>query len=131
MATDHILSLLKIERQKITAAIEALQGAPGPVRKAVPPPVEQVSKPKAPAKRKLSAAGRRAIIEGTKKRWAAINAAKAASAEPVPAPKAPPAPVAAKPKTSPAKNAAFRKKMSERMKAAWAARKKKAGAKSK
>jgi len=131
MATDHILSLLKIERQKITAAIEALQGAPGPVRKAVPPPVEQVSPPKLPARRKLSAAGRRAIIEGTKRRWAAIKAAKATAAEPPVVPKAAPAPVAAKQKTSPAKKAAFRKKMSERMKAAWAARKKKAAAKSK
>jgi hypothetical protein len=141
MATDHILALLIIERDKLTGAIEALQGSvttekkPGPVPQAVSPSVEEDSTPKAPAKRKLSAAGRRAIIEGTKKRWAAIKAAKAAAAAPAPvaeAPKAAPAksPAAAKHKT-PAANAAFRKKMSERMKAAWAARKKKAAVKGK
>jgi hypothetical protein len=152
MATDHILSLLLAERGKLTAAIEALQGptttekTPGPGRKAVTPSVEQDSKPPekvgptAPAKRKMSAAGRLAIIAATKKRWAAVKAAKAAAVAPAPAasvptatPKAvPPKPqVAAKHKASPAKNTAFRKKMSERMKAAWAARKKKAAAKGK
>jgi hypothetical protein len=144
MAIDQILALLLRERNKIEKAIEALQGPkrkgrpPGPGRKAVTPSVEQHSKPEetvgpsAPAKRKMSAAGRRAIIAGTKKRWAAVKAAKAAAAAPVPvpgAPKAAPAkgPAAAKHKAAPAKSAAFRKKMSERMKAAWAARKKKAG----
>ena len=142
MATDHILALLLSERDKITAAIEALQGPtkrkgrpPGPGRKAVPPPVERDSKPPetvgptAPAKRKMSAAGRLAIIAATKKRWAAIKAAKAAAAAPAPVaatPKAAPAkgPSAAKHKASPAKRAAFREKMSETMKKAWAARKK-------
>jgi hypothetical protein len=107
MATDHILSLLISERDKLTAAIEALQGPTttdrkaGPGRKAVLQSVERDSKPPAsvdptaPVKRKMSAAGRRAIIEGTKKRWAAIRAAKAAAAAP--------APVAAKPKAAPAK----------------------------
>ena len=80
--------MLVSERNKLTKAIEALQGPkrkgrpPGSGRKAVPPSVEQDSKPAesvgptAPAKRKMSAAGRRAIIAGTKKRWAAIRAAK-------------------------------------------------------
>jgi hypothetical protein len=84
MAIDHILALLISERDKLTAAIEALQEqAPGPDRKAVAPSVEQDSKPK----RKLSAAGRRAIIAGTKKRWAAIKAAKAPAPAPAPAKK--------------------------------------------
>jgi hypothetical protein len=136
MATDHILALLISERNKLTKAIEALQGPTE--QKAVPvaaapraalPAVSTVSKP---AKRKLSAAGRRAIIEGTKKRWAAFNAAKAGAAAPVAVtPKTAPAKIPAAAKASPAKNAAFRKKMSERMKAAWAARKKKAGSKTK
>jgi hypothetical protein len=76
---------------------------------------------KVPAKRKLSASGKKAIIAATRKRWAAIKAAKGAATAPTP--------VAAKQKTSPAKDAAFRKKMSERMKAAWAVRKKKAAGK--
>ena len=97
MATDHILALLVSERSKLTKAIEALQGPtkrkgrkPGPGRMAVTPSVEQDSTPQvaagptAPAKRKMSAAGRRAIIAGTKKRWAAIKAAKAAAAAPAP-----------------------------------------------
>ncbi|HTB14366.1 MAG TPA: hypothetical protein VK752_22505 [Bryobacteraceae bacterium] len=138
MATDHILSLLISERDKLTKAIEALQSTatPGPGRGTVRPSVEQDSKPaetagpKARAKRKLSAAGRRAIIEGTKKRWAAIKAAK--SAAEAPAPSVAPTnaahatlPRAVKRKAA-VKSAAFRKKMSDRMKAAWAARKKKA-----
>jgi hypothetical protein len=116
MANDHILALLVKERDKLTAAIEALQGPTNT-------PVKVESKPSivppAPGKRKLSAAGRRAIIAATKKRWAAIRAAKAIAAAPAPAPV----------EAAPAKDAAFRKKMSERMKAAWAIRKKKAARK--
>jgi hypothetical protein len=81
----------------------------------------------APAKRTLSAAGRRAIADAAKKRWAAIKAAKETSAvksTAIPTK----TPVAITQKTS-ATSIAFRKKMSERMKAAWAARKKKAAAK--
>jgi hypothetical protein len=135
MATDHILALLLIERDKVTAAIEALQGptirkkTPGPGRKAVLLSVEQDSKtpetagPTAPARRKLSAAGRRAIIAATKKRWAAIKAAKAVAARAL---------VAAAPKAAPAKapvkkgglTDAGRKALSIAMKKRWAAKKK-------
>jgi hypothetical protein len=136
MATDHILALLLMERDKLTGAIEALQGTAtettlGPGRKAVRPSVEQDSKPvntvapTAPAKRKMSAAGRRAIIAGTKKRWAAIKAAKAA-AEAL-------TPVAATPKVAPTNAAApvkkgalteaGRKALSIAMKKRWAAKK--------
>jgi hypothetical protein len=138
MATDHILALLASERNKITKAIEALQGptttekTPGAVRKAVLPSVEQESKPPetvggtAPVKRKLSAAGRRAIIAGAKKRLAAIKAAKAAAAAT--------ASVAVALKAAPAKisvpvrkgglTAAGRKALSIAMKKRWAAKKK-------
>jgi hypothetical protein len=144
MATDHILALLISERDKLTEAIEALQSptttekTPGPGRKAVTPSVEQDSKPEepvgptAPAKRKMSAVGRRAIIAGAKKRSAAIKAAKAAAAAP--------APVAVTPKTGSAKapvpvkkgglTEAGRKALSIAMKKRWAA-KKKAAAKGK
>ncbi len=138
MATDYILAMLFIERDKLTAAIEALQGpttrekTPGPGRNAVPPTVEQDSKPPetvgpaAPVERKLSAAGRRAIITGTKKRWAAVKAANTIAATPTAVtPKA----ATAQRKTSAAKSAASRKKMSERMKVAWAAREKRAASK--
>jgi hypothetical protein len=141
MGTNHILALLISERDKLDGAIEALQGqtkASGPDRKAVVvPSVEPVS----PVKRKLSAAGRSAIAEATKKRWAAIKAPVVAAPKPAPAAakqKAAPvaakrktAPVAAKRKAAPVRDAAARKKMSDRMKAAWAARKKKAAAKGK
>jgi len=79
----------------------------------------------------MSAAGRRAIIAGTKKRWAAIKAAKAAAA---------PAPVAAALKATSAKapvpvkkgglTEAGRKALSIAMKKRWVA-KKKAAAKGK
>lgn len=138
MATDHILALLLMERDKLTAAIEALQGpvttdkTPSPGRKAVQASVEQDSNPPAsvgptaPVKRKLSAAGRRAIIAGTKKRWAAIKAGKAAAAAPAPVAAAP----QATPKKAPApvKKGALtesgRKALSIAMKKRWAAKKK-------
>jgi hypothetical protein len=140
MATDHILSLLLAERNKLTVAIEALQGptttekTPGPGRKAVTPFIKLDSKPPqmvgptAPVKRKMSAAGRRAIAAATKKRWAAIKAAKAAAEAP--------APVAVAPKTAPATTVpvkkgtlteAGRKALSMAMKKRWAAKKKAAG----
>jgi hypothetical protein len=74
----------------------------------------------------MSAAGRRAIIAGTKKRWTAIRAAKAAAAAP--------APVAATSKAAPAKapvavkkgglTEAGRKALSIAMKKRWAAKRK-------
>jgi hypothetical protein len=76
----------------------------------------------------MSAAGRRAIIAGAKKRSAAIKAAKAAAAA------AAPAPVPAAPKAAPAKaaaavkkgglTAAGRKALSIAMKKRWAAKNK-------
>jgi len=152
MITDHILALLLSERDKLTRAIEALQGPkrkgrpPGSVRKAVLPSVEQDSKPEetagptAPLKRKMSAAGRRAIVAATKKRWAAIKAAKAAAEAPTstPAPVAAAVP-AATPKVAPAKTPApskkaglteaGRKALSVAMKKRWAAKKKAAAKK--
>ena len=128
MATDHILALLISERDKLTGAIEALQGTtektPGPGRKVVTPSVEQDPTPPARVKRKMSAAGRRAIIAATKKRWAAIKAAKAAET---------PAPVATARKVAPTKAPAIkkgglteagRKALSIAMKKRWAVKKK-------
>jgi len=130
MATDHILALLISERDKLTGAIEALQGTttkktPGPGRKVVTPSVEQDPTPPARVKRKMSAAGRRAIIAATKKRWAAIKAAKAAE---TPAPVATARKVAPKKAAAPVKKGglteAGRKALSIAMKKRWAVKKK-------
>jgi len=72
----------------------------------------------------MSAAGRRAIIAATEKRWAAIRAAKAASAAPAPAPVADVTPKAAPAKAPvPVKKggltAAGRKVLSIAMKKRW------------
>ena len=54
-------------------------------------PTEPVATPEAPKpKRKLSAAGRRAIATATKKRWAAFHAAKKKAEKPAMAKKAAP-----------------------------------------
>jgi hypothetical protein len=146
MATDHILALLIIERDKLSGAIEALQGpkttekTAGPGRRSVLPSVESESKRlemaslTAPVKRKMSALGRRAIIAGTKKRWAAIKAAKAAGAAPAPDPVPAIAKAAQVKALAPVRKGnlteAGRKALSIAMKKRWAA-KKRAAAKSK
>jgi hypothetical protein len=68
MPTDHIVSLLIAERDKLNRAIDALQGA------AKKPAAEQTAA--APKKRRVSAASRRKMAEGQKRRWAAIKGAK-------------------------------------------------------
>jgi hypothetical protein len=135
MSIEHIVSLLVVERDRLEAAISALQGgsSASPEAASVPVPVnapESVMPDAMPApapkkKRKLSAAGRRRIAEATKARWARINEAKAAAWAPAAAtPTAPiKAPVAVKKKVS-RTDAAYREMMSERMKAAWVKRKK-------
>src|SRR5579872_2239126 len=82
MPTEHILSLLISERDKLNRAIEAL-GAPvkrrgRPAKAAQLPATAPVSA--APRKRTMSAAGRKAIVAGAKKRWALIKAGKTAKA---------------------------------------------------
>ena len=117
MPTEHILSLLIFERDKLNRAIEALgepvkrRGRPAKIAQA--PATAPV--PMQPRKRTLSAAGRRAIIAATKKRWALIKAGKKAKAATVTAP----APAKRKPMT-----AAKKRALSVKMKAAWAKRKK-------
>jgi hypothetical protein len=62
MPTDHILALLLAERDKLNHAIEALKGTK----------VEA----SAPKKRHMSAATRRKMALGQKRRYAALKAAK-------------------------------------------------------
>ena len=76
MATEHILSLLIQERDKLTKAIDALQGS-----KPVGRPAKEIAdggavSSGAPKKRKVSAAARKRMAAAQKKRWAEKKAAK-------------------------------------------------------
>jgi len=95
METEQIVALLIAERDRLARAIEALQGSakrrgrpPGLSRKGVTLKSGHLASPKVSPtpearpvrhKRKLSAAGRKAISDGARKRWAAIKAGKAPS----------------------------------------------------
>ena len=73
MATEHILSLLIQERDKLNKAIEVLQGSKGGrPAKADSGEVSSV----APKKRKVSAAARKRMAAAQKKRWAEKKAGK-------------------------------------------------------
>jgi hypothetical protein len=136
--SSYIVSLLIAERDSLNAAIQALQGdsPSGPVKRRGRPRARKVDafdydapnvpdwvKPKASAKkkRKMSAAGRRAIREGVRKRWGAVKAAKDGTATPK-ASKKKSAVLAAV--TPSAEDAEFKSKMSIAMKKAWAKRRK-------
>jgi hypothetical protein len=69
MPTDHIVALLITERDKLNRAIEALQGTA-----TIPTSVAEPTAPK--KKRHISAATRRKMALGQKKRYAALKAAK-------------------------------------------------------
>jgi hypothetical protein len=86
MQTEQIVALLIEERNRLDAAINALQGPTK--RRGRPPGSRNATAPTqptrvlvAPPKRKgtLSAAGRKAIADAARKRWAAIKAGKAPS----------------------------------------------------
>jgi hypothetical protein len=85
------------------------------------PNVPDWVKPKAPARKTggMSAAGRKAISDATKARWAKLRAEKAKAATPGISKKSAILAVIAPPE-----DAEFKKKMSEAMKASWAKRKK-------
>jgi hypothetical protein len=123
MPIEHIVSLLIQERDRLEAAISALQdppSAPGGIYE--DPTMPDWVKPKAkvapaPKKKGFSAARRRKMAEGQRRRWAAINAAKA---KPV-APKISEALAAI---IAPPEDAEFKSAMSAAMKASWEKRKK-------
>jgi hypothetical protein len=85
MTSEHIISLLIEERDRLDAAIKALRGAAAPAKHAGAPAAKKAAAavaetPEAgPKKRVLSAAGRKAIAAAAKKRWALIKAGKATS----------------------------------------------------
>ncbi|HWZ30118.1 MAG TPA: hypothetical protein VNX18_02235 [Bryobacteraceae bacterium] len=82
MQTEQIVALLIAERNRLDAAIQALGGS---AKRRGRPPGTKVSaapaaaKPTVRRKRTLSAAGRKAIADAARKRWAAIKAGKAPS----------------------------------------------------
>jgi hypothetical protein len=135
--SSHIVSLLVAERDRIDAAIQALRGdsVSAPVKRPGRPPATNAAefdydapnvpdwvKPKAPARKKsgMSAAGRKAISDATKARWAKLRAEKAKAA----APKILKKRSAILAAIAPPEDAEFKKKMSAAMKASWAKRKK-------
>ena len=78
--SEQILALMFAERDRLNRAIEALGGTTGK-RRGRPPGTRSVlaeaeGSTVAKPKRKLSAAGRRAIVAAAKKRWALIKAGK-------------------------------------------------------
>ena len=122
MSTSHIVILLTQERDRIQAAIDALGGDEGAMPDWVRSTPDVATAPAVPKKRKVSASARRKMAEGQKRRWAAINAAKAEAAAPKKTPSKKSTMLAAV--TPSAEDTEFKSKMSIAMKAAWAKRKK-------
>ena len=84
MTSEHIVGLLIEERDRLDAAIKALQGTSSPVKRVERHPGEVATiatdqTATSPKKRVISAAGRKAIAAAAKKRWALIKAGKATS----------------------------------------------------
>jgi len=75
MQTEQIVALLIAERDRLDAAIRALQGS----QSARQSGRAAAAARKRGGKRTLSAAGRKAIADAARRRWAAIKAGKAAS----------------------------------------------------
>ena len=69
MPTDHILTLLIAERDKLNRAIEALQGAAK--RPGRPPKTPQTAAAVVPKRKRRSVAQRKAQAERMKAYWAA------------------------------------------------------------
>ena len=110
----NVISELEAQRDTIERALSALRAIAASGTTEAP----NNSAGASPAKRRLSAQGRRNIIEAAKKRWAAIRAAKNGTAPKKAAP--------AKKAKKRALSAEARKKMALAAKRRWAAQKKKA-----
>jgi hypothetical protein len=140
--SSYFVSLMIAERDRLDAAILALRGGSLPVpskRRGRPPAIKQVqsfdydatnvpewvkpvAKKSAPPKKKggMSVAGRKAIGDAARARWARVKAEKAEAVAPKKKTKA--AIIAEA--IAPVEDAEFKNKMSIAMKAAWAKRKK-------
>jgi hypothetical protein len=84
MPTEHILTLLIAERDKLTRAIEALQGRSEPLGRGLKNQVPAIESNTATPKKKrhVSVVARRRMAAAQKKRWAAVKAAKTATNKP-------------------------------------------------
>jgi len=85
--SEEIIQLLVAHRDRLDRAIEALNGSTKQVDVYDDPTMPELVKPKAkvvpsPKKKRMSAATRRKMAEGQKRRWDAIKAAKAQTAAP-------------------------------------------------
>jgi len=94
MKTEQIVVLLIAERDRLSRAIDALQRpakrpgkTPGAATKRVSATSPAIASAPVARKRTMSAAGRKAIAEAAKRRWAAIKAGKAKSPFATPAEK--------------------------------------------
>src|SRR5258708_6829359 len=82
-SAPHIRELLRDAKAAVTRAKEAMQASSGTAKKGPVKHSEPTSRatPESPKpKRKLSAAGRKAIVAATKKRWAAVRKSEARKA---------------------------------------------------
>jgi hypothetical protein len=127
--SEQIIQLLIVERDRLDRAIEALQGSSPKVVDVYDDPtmpdwVRPASKKTAPAPKKkgFSAATRRKMAEGQKRRWAAINAAKAEAIAPKVSKKL-------AEMIAPPEDAEFKSKMSIALAKSWAKRRRAAAKK--
>ncbi|HUA86732.1 MAG TPA: hypothetical protein VMB85_22905 [Bryobacteraceae bacterium] len=121
MDTRQIVALLIAERDRLSRAIEALQGSSR--RRGQRPAVASTNAAPAAApvkpavkKRRISAAGRKAIAGAARRRWAAVRGKKAEGNQ-------------AEGSAAPSEDEQFKRRMSEVMKASWAKRKRAAAKK--
>ena len=124
--SEEVIQLLIVEKTRLDRAIEALQGQAKAVDLYDDPTMPDWVKPaskKLPTlgaqKKRFSAATRRKMAEGQKRRWAAINAAKAEAV----APKKRTIKAVIAEAIAPAEDAEFKSKMSIAMAKSWAKRK--------
>ena len=117
---QNIVSQLKDEITRITAAIGLLEGDAPPKKRLGRPPASAAGNAQPGGRgRGLTPAGRRKLSEAVKLRWAQRRGATGAPRASTPAA------AAGKPKKSGGITAAGRKKLSEAMKKRWAEKKRK------
>jgi hypothetical protein len=113
--SEQIIQLLIAEKNRLERVIQILQGSSPKVVENAADPLPAPTTAPAPKRKGFSAATRRKMAEGQKRRWAAINAAKVEAAAPKISKK-----LAAI--VAPPEDAEFKSKMSIAMAKSWAKR---------